>query len=118
MIITMRYPCVEFRHELGERVAVRNANGRLATREQCENCGRVTSYNVPGNQASAAKLPLREDYLGNNPACEPCTADGTEWHHFAPSSLFPDDHSRRHFGAYLCPECHAEWHQRTGLALL
>lgn len=49
-------------------------------------------------------------------SCARCGSTGpVEYHHFAPWSLFEDANDWP--TAFLCPPCHREWHQRTGLGL-
>jgi hypothetical protein len=42
--------------------------------------------------------------------CEVCHAEGAEWHHWAPTSIFGDEAEKWPKSA-LCRACHVRWHQ-------
>lgn len=56
-------------------------------------------------------IPTTQDYRINNPPCVVCGALGTEEHHWAPKELFPETYHKWPT-AYLCSNCHKEWHNR------
>jgi hypothetical protein len=63
------------------------------------------------------KVPVVRNRQANTLAtmCHRCGQVGPiEQHHFAPWSLFDDAHDWP--TAWLCPPCHREWHQKTGIA--
>ena len=110
----MRGPCRRCGHTRGSRVAYRYSSGARAVRHRCSRCETLTIYSLPGGQDYAATLPLALDRLGEAPPCERCGAAGTELHHWAPVSLFPD--AGEWPTSYLCRRCHDYWHRRTGVA--
>lgn len=111
----MREPCRDCGWDLGRRVAQRHANGAYGIRHQCAQCGRLSAYFTHRRDYEPWSLPLVDDYVGSSPPCERCRDPRSEWHHWAPQSIFDD--SEEWPGSWLCPVCHAEWHQRTGIAL-
>lgn len=111
----MREPCRYCEWPDGRRVRTRNANGAVVVRHQCEQCGSVSSYFLRKDEVDPYGLPMIEDSVGENPACERCGDAASEWHHWAPQSVFVD--SNLWPGSWLCRTCHREWHERTGLAL-
>lgn len=52
----------------------------------------------------------RERYV-TDAACERCGSVDVEYHHWAPRALFDDADNWP--GAYLCPQCHREWHRKV-----
>jgi hypothetical protein len=92
----------------GERVAVRISNGKLIIRHSCVCCGWLSSYNLPGTQAEAARLTLAADWTDSVPPCERCGKAGSERHHWAPRSLFED--ADKWPTSYLCGRHHRQWH--------
>ena len=91
------------------------ANGAVQVKDLCQLCGRNAGGNgisIPHSQVpDLDSLPILGDYTQNNNPCQVrgCQGKGTEYHHWAPRFLFPDD-SELWPGGYLCRRHHAEWH--------
>lgn len=79
----------------------------------CRLCGHNISRRMsPVLGRDRDGLPIGEDRRLRNPPCAVCGSMGTQLHHFAPRHIFGDE-ADLWPTAYLCPDCHAEWHQRV-----
>lgn len=95
----------------------KNANGGFVVVERCPKCGRNT---IPGkpflNKAlyDWDNLPLFVDYNaehGHPCDVKGCTRKDTEYHHFAPRSLF--ENADDWLTGWLCKFHHDLWHKLT-----
>lgn len=93
-----------------------NSKGRSSLRWACNWCHDVyTSLDLPydllGPQPNLNALPpinrSRED--NGIPPCEVCDDQATEWHHWAPESIFPEWPD---VPVPVCTEHHRDWHER------
>lgn len=104
-------------HTRGYLARYIKSNGNVAVRWICDRCedyrtaGDLPHTILPRGVAAGA-LPLRLDHSGappDLPDCARCGLRADEFHHWAPSSIFPDWPD---LGVYLCFACHREWHDR------
>ena len=92
------------------------ANGSVGLRWQCSLCGDFKTFaDIPHSFLEAfgirlADLPICEDVSTTSDPCVICGESGTEWHHWAPSSIFSALPAWSDVGAYLCVAHHREWH--------
>lgn len=102
------------------RVKQRIANGTYQVLDYCVECennandqttgGLFIPHSVAGDIDA---MPLLKDNSLDMPPCEHCGSNnGVEFHHFAPSYIFPDPGQWP--TAWLCRPCHIEWHKRMG----
>lgn len=91
-------------------------NGYVAIRWVCEWCeGYTTAGDLPYSfipqGVHVGDLPLRLDNRPDDgPLCAVCESRDIEYHHWAPSAIFPD---WNHVPAVaLCVQHHREWHHR------
>lgn len=97
------------------RFKKRISNGSYQVIDQCNWCGqnaRGNGINVPHREVNNLDaLPLLADYSAHAPKCEVCgSGNGTELHHFAPRHIFGPVTAERYSQAYLCRDCHTDWH--------
>ena len=97
---------------------VRNINsaGVSMTWVQCLTCGK----NARGSgqwlkkPSNVEELPVIENF-STNYTCEVCGHTGAEVHHWAPRFIFGNEADQWPTG-YLCPTCHAYWHDKINKA--
>jgi hypothetical protein len=92
------------------------ASGAVGIRWQCSSCGDFGTYGdirhtfLAQFGAALEDLPVCVDGRSDTP-CVICGEMGTEWHHWAPSSIFAATvPAWSDVGAYLCVTHHREWH--------
>jgi hypothetical protein len=98
-----------------ERVRKITTSGKSQVYDLCLDCGRnavkpgfCISHKLVGD---LSQYRIIEDYSAAAEPCARCGSEtGTEWHHFGMKHIFEDAESWP--GAYLCPNCHREWHNR------
>lgn len=82
-------------------------------------CGWCEDYGTSGDLPLSLlgdfplnELPLRVDHSPqyDPPECQVCQQPADEYHHWAPTSVFPD--WPYNLGIYLCTDHHREWHDR------
>lgn len=94
----------------------KSRNGKSQYRTVCDGCGARSKVI---RKAQLEELCERhsliifqgQDRRSENPDCERCGASGTEYHHYAPRSIFADADDWP--TGYLCVACHTEWHRAT-----
>jgi len=91
------------------------ASGARYVFEGCQTCRASLSPGQWINQVGidVASLPVAVDRRTQNPPCVVCGRFGTERHHWAPREVFGDEADHWPV-AWLCRECHAEWHRVMG----
>lgn len=111
--------CKQCTHEHGYLARYIKTNGRVCIRWVCAWCeGYTTSQDLPATVlprgTTVDELPLRIDQRPDDgPLCVVCDSRDVEYHHWAPTSIFPE---WAHVpGIYLCPPHHTEWHDRLRL---
>lgn len=98
----------------------RKRNGVVAARGWCEVCRAWITSDLafPRRYRTDTYLVIVQDNSSdpNHAECERCRKTGpVENHHWAPISIFLDAWDWPM--SLLCPDCHREWHVRTGVAL-
>ena len=99
------------------------SNGRASLRWQCLGCGDYGSFSdiamsfLASFGVTVLDLPVCHDASGTAPPCLVCGLRTTEFHHWAPTSIFGSDgwtdiESWTHVGDYLCTRHHQDWHDR------
>lgn len=104
-------------HQRGYLARFIKSNASVGIRWVCDRC---EDYRTAGDLAHSYiapipvdRLPLRVDHSidpPDMPDCARCGLRSDEFHHWAPSAIFPDWSGM--LGAYLCTACHREWHER------
>jgi len=97
-------------------------NGSKQIRIWCYECGKAQTQSISHQAARRhGKDPDALPVIRNNTAqtiakmCTRCGDVGAyELHHWAPYSLFADADDWP--TSLLCPTCHSEWHETTGIA--
>jgi hypothetical protein len=78
----------------------------------CQQCGQKPEKRMMAYPVKLFDLSKLEVWKDNSKKSEPCAhcgaKTGSQWHHWAPRSVFADADSWP--GAYLCPKCHENWH--------
>ena len=108
--------CAQCSHEMGYLGRYIKTNGVVAIRWVCSWCENYTTAgDLPrtilpvGIQVD--ELPLRLDNRADDsPLCVVCDSVEVEYHHWAPTAIFPDWGDVP--GTYLCRRHHREWHDR------
>jgi hypothetical protein len=94
-------------------VAVIAVNGVRQYRVGCAKCGETFGSAIPHRKLSQQMMleaPVVVSRVEFACPCERCGGtDGTELHHWAPSSVFPDFY--RWPTSSLCVHCHQHWHR-------
>lgn len=108
-------PCEQCGHLHWLIVGETNKGGHQIHRMVCENCGYRAPVLVPKTvmQNHAQKVGCEIAYApppDDAKECEVCGSVGAEEHHWAPWYLFGSDSDKWPTG-FLCPSCHARWHQ-------
>ena len=88
--------------------------------EQCEslNPDRSSTLWIAKDKVEAV---LADEDIENLPVhglpdqqrCHRCGERGAELHHWAPKAIFGKDEAEHWPKDWLCPKCHAFWHQRA-----
>lgn len=100
----------------GHLVRYVKTNGSVGLRWQCSGCGDFKTFGDIRHSfletfgARLSDLPICEDGSTASAPCVICGEIGTEWHHWAPSSIFSALPAWSDVGAYLCVTHHREWH--------
>jgi hypothetical protein len=101
-------------HRMVEPMVTWRRNGTPDLVRICQHCGHklggIKLTAIPDWQARN----VWRDYRNQAEPCQRCGAPVSEYHHWAPRSLF-DDYEKWP-GDWLCPECHTLWHHTTGVA--
>ena len=92
---------------------VRLHSGAVQVKRQCVRCRNMLG-NLPSAEFDLESLPWLYDRTSDIPCARCGVTDGVEWHHWAPQARFED--SELWPKAFLCRDCHADWHRRMGLA--
>lgn len=100
--------------EVGYLARYIKANGQVSIRWVCDWCeGYTTAGDLPTSVlpqgTTLENLPLRIDKRADEgPLCQVCDSREVEYHHWAPTALFP---AWAHVGGVpLCTAHHREWH--------
>lgn len=106
--------CRKCGHEQGSLVRYIYTNGTVALRWECTSCKDYGTFqDIPhsfldGFGVALEDVPVCFDASSNGEPCVVCALRSTEFHHWAPTSIFPPEWS--HIGGYLCRAHHIEWH--------
>lgn len=95
-------------------------NGSLGLRWVCGRCEKLSPTDLPHKYVDPIpvwelpKMYDRSDQPSLMPGCAVCDRQAEEWHHWAPTAIFPDwdYHDWRLSTVPLCGPHHREWHDR------
>lgn len=90
-------------------------NGAKAAKRLCDSCGETHGGSIAYAALGAHidTFPVIRDNRALDETCEVCSsAEGVEWHHYAPWHLFGAEAEAWPKGL-LCVRCHRRWHQTT-----
>jgi hypothetical protein len=113
-VLVLRGDALPGRHRDVQPMLIWRSNGTADGKRVCQTCGKwVAGFKlsiIPRWQ----ELPVVRDYRGQTEPCAVCGGPNSEYHHWAPRSLF-DDYEKWPCD-WLCPSCHRRWHETTGVA--
>jgi hypothetical protein len=91
------------------------SNGVLMVRARCEDCGERSNF-IPHTTLAEWGVCLDDVPVERVHGSEPCSVrgcdrTGSEWHHWAPRSVFGVAEAEQWPKSHLCRAHHDEWHR-------